>query len=243
MTAYLIEKKRVVLRWNDSGDFFNETYQVLASNVLKRLRDLDVYIVSTTYTKIADVSADVKKLFSKEMDFAIYSIGGASKVETKKFNAATETNRPIKKAISPQGDIFINPITKEPYDYLFSDLNYILDIRKQKEPNNKIYTAIAKTYFKTEYNPKDHIQSSKIKNEIESLIPSVREEFKEQMKEYLKREYNESVSFFDIVFLDELKNNPKKQYGEKRYYVIVPKGSGDDATIYSTTKWILNLLH
>jgi hypothetical protein len=245
LTNYLSNIKRIVLRWNDSGDWFSELYLKVASNVVNRLRNAGVNLTTTTYTKIADVSADVKKLWNKQRDLAIYSIGGASKVETKKFNTATETNRPIKKAISPEGNSFTNPITNEPYDNLFSDFNYMINIEKQNEPNNKIFNAIAKDYLGIEeVDLGDSTQIAKIKSKIKELIPFVKEDLKEQMQTYLESKYNQNVNFNDIIYYDEIKKDIEKQNeSEMRYYVIVPKGSGDDAAMYTSTKWVLNLLH
>jgi len=64
-------KSKVILRWNDSGDFFTKRYLQIASRVMKDLDKEGYNISSYAYTKIADVA--------KESPFgdATFSSGGA----------------------------------------------------------------------------------------------------------------------------------------------------------------------
>jgi hypothetical protein len=49
-------KSKVVLRWNDSGDFFAEKYTNIAETVMEQLRKEGYNIESYAYTKVADVA-------------------------------------------------------------------------------------------------------------------------------------------------------------------------------------------
>mgnify|MGYP003635420426 FL=1 len=51
-------KGKVILRWNDSGDFFTKKYTQIAENVMKQLQTEGYNIESYAYTKMADVAKD-----------------------------------------------------------------------------------------------------------------------------------------------------------------------------------------
>ena len=51
-------KSKVILRWNDSGDFFTERYVKLAEQVIAKLQADGYNVDSYAYTKLADVAAD-----------------------------------------------------------------------------------------------------------------------------------------------------------------------------------------
>ena len=51
-------KSRVVLRWNDSGDFFSKRYTQIAESVMSRLKEAGYNIISYGYTKMADMNKD-----------------------------------------------------------------------------------------------------------------------------------------------------------------------------------------
>jgi hypothetical protein len=53
-------KPKVILRWNDSGDFFTRRYKQIAERVIKRLQEDGWSIESYAYTKVADVAKDSK---------------------------------------------------------------------------------------------------------------------------------------------------------------------------------------
>ncbi len=53
-------KSKVLLRWNDSGDFFAKRYVKIAENVMNRLKSEGFNVDSYAYTKVADVSKDQK---------------------------------------------------------------------------------------------------------------------------------------------------------------------------------------
>ena len=57
-------KPQVVIRWNDSGDFFSKRYVKMANRVIKRLQDEGYNVVDYAYTKVADVAAgeDIKNV-------------------------------------------------------------------------------------------------------------------------------------------------------------------------------------
>jgi len=66
-------KSKVILRWNDAGDFFAERYTKLAENVMKRLQGEGYNVDSYAYTKMANVA--------KTQDFgdATFSAGANKK--------------------------------------------------------------------------------------------------------------------------------------------------------------------
>jgi len=49
-------KARVILRWNDSGDFFTKKYTELADSVMARLKEEGYNVDSYAYTKVADAT-------------------------------------------------------------------------------------------------------------------------------------------------------------------------------------------
>lgn len=49
-------KSKVLLRWNDSGDFFAKRYVKMAENVMKRLQSEGYNVESYAYTKMANVA-------------------------------------------------------------------------------------------------------------------------------------------------------------------------------------------
>ena len=49
-------KSKVLLRWNDSGDFFAKRYVKIAENVMKRLQSEGYNVDSYAYTKMSDVA-------------------------------------------------------------------------------------------------------------------------------------------------------------------------------------------
>jgi len=72
-------KSKVLLRWNDSGDFFARRYTKIAENVMKRLKSEGYNIDSYAYTKIADVAK------GQEFGDATFS-SGANKKQTDKID-------------------------------------------------------------------------------------------------------------------------------------------------------------
>jgi hypothetical protein len=71
-------KSKVILRWNDSGDFFTEKYVKIAENVMDRLQKEGFNIDSYAYTKVADVA--------KDSDFQSTFSSGANKRETSQID-------------------------------------------------------------------------------------------------------------------------------------------------------------
>jgi hypothetical protein len=53
-------KDIIIVRWNDSGDFFTKRYVKIAESVIERLKKDGYNIDSYAYTKVADVSNDAK---------------------------------------------------------------------------------------------------------------------------------------------------------------------------------------
>lgn len=76
-------KAKVLLRWNDSGDFFTKKYVTIAENVMKGLQAQGYNIDSYAYTKVADVARDA------EFGDTTFSTG-ANKKETGKVDTKTQ---------------------------------------------------------------------------------------------------------------------------------------------------------
>jgi hypothetical protein len=53
-------KPKVIIRWNDSGDFFTKRYKTMAERVLARLQRDGWNVDSYAYTKVADVANDAE---------------------------------------------------------------------------------------------------------------------------------------------------------------------------------------
>lgn len=72
-------KSKVILRWNDSGDFFTKRYVKMAEDVIAKLQAEGFNVDSYAYTKVGDVA--------KDADFgnATFS-AGANKKETDKID-------------------------------------------------------------------------------------------------------------------------------------------------------------
>jgi len=70
-------KPKVILRWNDSGDFFTEKYVNIAEEVMSQLQKEGYNIDSYAYTKVADAT---------KSDFQTTFSGGANKRETGKID-------------------------------------------------------------------------------------------------------------------------------------------------------------
>lgn len=85
--AYEGYKSKVIIRWNDSGDFFSKVYLQISKNVLKRLKSEGYNVDSYAYTKVADVAKD------KELD-ATFSTG-ADKKQMSKINLEKYKNAQI----------------------------------------------------------------------------------------------------------------------------------------------------
>lgn len=81
-------KNRVLLRWNDSGDFFTDKYINIANNVMTRLKADGYNVDSYAYTKTADNldKADFETTFSDD----------ANKMQTQK---ADVENRKVSKIL------------------------------------------------------------------------------------------------------------------------------------------------
>lgn len=245
---FMNKTNKIVLRWNDSGDWFSEDYVTIGSNVVRRLRAMGVNVTTTTYTKIAQVSADIRGVWDAKKDLAIYSVGGASKREInkfKEFEKGDTSNRPIKKAISPDGTNFKNPVTDRPYNELFEDFNYMINIDKGGENNNEILRRVAEDYMGIEdVDLKDSSVISSIKSKIREIIPFIKNDLREQMQNYLNKIHNEPAKISEIIYYDEMRKSFEiRTEEEMKYYVIVPKGSGDDAAMYPSTKMVINLMH
>jgi hypothetical protein len=72
-------KSKVILRWNDSGDFFTKRYSQIAENVMNQLKKEGYNVESYAYTKIADVAKD------SQFGSTTFS-GGSNKKESDKID-------------------------------------------------------------------------------------------------------------------------------------------------------------
>jgi hypothetical protein len=76
-------KPKVILRWNDSGDFFTKRYVSIAENVMKRLKEDGYNVDSYAYTKMGDVATDAKGF---DTTFSV----GANKKEMDKIDVGKQ---------------------------------------------------------------------------------------------------------------------------------------------------------
>ena len=81
-------KARLVLRWNDSGDFFTHRYVKLAENVLNRLKKEGYNVDSYAYTKVGDVANNAK-------EFQTTFSRGANKKEEDKVDLSKHKNSEV----------------------------------------------------------------------------------------------------------------------------------------------------
>ena len=72
-------KSKVLLRWNDSGDFFAKRYVKMAEDVIAKLKAEGYNVDSYAYTKVADVAAD--------SDVASTFSAGANKKQSKQVKS------------------------------------------------------------------------------------------------------------------------------------------------------------
>lgn len=110
--AYKGNLNSVVIRWNDSGDFFSNKYIQIANDVIKNLQDFGYNVKDYAYTKNADLATQSKignVLFSQ----------GAKKSEAEKFAS-------IRKPDSSESIV----VPSELFSHL--DLNKISDLQTLK---------------------------------------------------------------------------------------------------------------
>ncbi len=77
-------KSKVIIRWNDSGDFFAKKYVDIVNSVMQKLDDEGYNVESYAYTKVANVASgsDFKTVFSS----------GANKRESGKIDTSKYEN-------------------------------------------------------------------------------------------------------------------------------------------------------
>lgn len=80
-------KSKVVLRWNDSGDFFTKRYLKIAEDVMSRLQSEGYNIDSYAYTKVADVA--------KDSSFDTTFSSGANKGQSSQVDLSTQKNAEV----------------------------------------------------------------------------------------------------------------------------------------------------
>ncbi len=119
-------KPKVILRWNDSGDFFTKKYKSIAENVLKRLKSEGWNVDSYAYTKVADVAnnAEFQTTFSSGantkqtagVDFSKHKLSIVvpnemfSDLDLMKIDDEKELKlRIAKKFVLPLGDVLTYP--------------------------------------------------------------------------------------------------------------------------------------
>jgi len=70
-------ESKIILRWNDSGDFFTKKYVSIAEKVIKKLQEEGFNIIDDAYTKMADVAK------SSNIGSVAFSLGGSKKERSK----------------------------------------------------------------------------------------------------------------------------------------------------------------
>lgn len=105
-------KSKVLLRWNDSGDFFAKRYVKIAENVMNRLKSEGFNVDSYAYTKVADVSK------GQEFGDATFSAGA---------------NKKQSGQVDPSKQKMSQVVPKE----LFKDLN-LMKVNDEQELKNRV---------------------------------------------------------------------------------------------------------
>lgn len=82
-SAFKGYKAKVILRWNDSGDFFTKKYVDIANSVMVSLKKEGYNVESYAYTKIGDVATN-------DAEFDTTFSQGANKKETSKVDLDTK---------------------------------------------------------------------------------------------------------------------------------------------------------
>lgn len=77
-------KSKVIIRWNDSGDFFAKRYVRIAESVMQRLKSEGYNIDSYAYTKVADVA--------KNSEFDTTFSSGGNKGQSSKIDLSKQKN-------------------------------------------------------------------------------------------------------------------------------------------------------
>jgi len=90
-------KSRVILRWNDSGDFFAKKYTDIAENVMSRLKAEGYNVDSYAYTKVAGVAND------SNLDTTFSS--GANKRQSSQMGAGHKSALVVPKALFKDLDL------------------------------------------------------------------------------------------------------------------------------------------
>ncbi len=104
--------KEILLRWNDSGDFFARKYAKIAKEITKSLADKGYNFKSYAYTKLADVYKD-----EKPENFIMTFSDGANKKENKKMGDAVRE----KESVVVPKSMFIDLIKKLPSGKYYKD--------------------------------------------------------------------------------------------------------------------------
>jgi hypothetical protein len=83
--AYEGYKNKVIIRWNDSGDFFTKRYLQIAERVMRKIKEEGFNVDSYAYTKVGDIANN------SELDSVSFS-SGANKPETEKVDTEKTKN-------------------------------------------------------------------------------------------------------------------------------------------------------
>lgn len=86
--AYAGRQSMVIVRWNDSGDWFAKKYRLMAHSIMRRLRASGFNVQDNMYTKVADAANDT------EFDHRTFSSGAAPK-ESEKVSVGSDIKREI----------------------------------------------------------------------------------------------------------------------------------------------------
>ncbi len=219
--------KKIMLRWNDSGDFFAAEYYNIAKRITKKLMDayaanpdpeVNPNIASYAYTKMAAVATDTSG--NVGMNF---SKGSANKIQSDKISSAEKSIGDVKASVIVPARIFEQELTKKE-----NGKGYALRIYKD-EQDNKLSKVILSDGYTTVDIAKDPSAN---------VFPFVTKSSSfEVIKQNVADAYGVDVR--TIVSYDQMHKvkvtpppqgiQPVGSKGEWLNVIIMPTGDGDDA--------------
>ena len=131
---------KIIVRWNDSGDFFAKKYVEIASRVMDRLRGEGYHVQDYVYTKVADVAND------EELFDSVKFSSGANVRQSKQVKSG-------QKSIVVPKELFSDLDLKDPDDLNTLKDRIVVDDKIQSESNIPIKRNEILTYLELMQKP------------------------------------------------------------------------------------------
>jgi hypothetical protein len=229
--------KKIMLRWNDSGDFFAAEYYNIAKRVTKELMDayaakpdpkVNPNIASYAYTKMAAVATDAGG--NVGMNF---SKGSANKKQTDKISTAEKSIGDVKASVIVGTEIFEQELTKKE-----NGKGYALRTYKDGQ-GNKLSKVILKDGYTTVDIAKD--PSANVfpfvtkSSSFETIKQNVAAEYGVDIRTIVSYDQMHEVEVIPPpqellqTYAEKKIKPPVGSKGEWLNVIIMPTGDGDDA--------------